>query len=208
VKPVKTIKRLLSPGEKLSGRKLLIICAVLVAAGVGVVLITRASVPVYNTNWAFWGSRIRGCESGSGPGSGPNYNAQNRTSTASGAYQFLDGTWGSYKGYAKARLAPPEIQEEKAFLTFMQSGTSPWDASYFCWQGTPPQIPAGPLPTVLRDQPQTKNTDLVPLVPGTQDVTTEATTVHFVSTAPADGFDPYIGSPIIHLLRFFGFLRG
>ena len=43
-------------------------------------------------------ARIRSKESGG------NYTAQNKYSTASGAYQFTDGTWGRYGGYAKARL--------------------------------------------------------------------------------------------------------
>ena len=45
--------------------------------------------------------------------SGGNYKAQSKTSTASGRYQYLDGTWGNYKGYKKASDAPPEIQDEK-----------------------------------------------------------------------------------------------
>lgn len=43
-----------------------------------------------------------------------NYSAYNRSSGASGAYQFMPGTWGYYGGYAEARDAPPEIQDQKA----------------------------------------------------------------------------------------------
>jgi hypothetical protein len=55
---------------------------------------------------------IRGVESGG------NYNAKNPNSTASGAYQFIDGTWqaatkqyGIGQEYSTARSAPPEIQD-------------------------------------------------------------------------------------------------
>lgn len=46
--------------------------------------------------------------------SGNNYRAQNPRSSASGAYQFLDTTWGGYKGYASAKDAPASIQDDKA----------------------------------------------------------------------------------------------
>jgi hypothetical protein len=53
--------------------------------------------------------------------SGGNYGAQNPSSTASGAYQFIDGTWNSLTAkygigtnYPKAKLAPPEIQDAVA----------------------------------------------------------------------------------------------
>lgn len=71
--------------------------------------------------------RIRNCESGG------NYQAQNSRSTASGAYQFIDGTWNNYKGYAKAKLAPEYIQDEYAVLIYNKSGTRPWNASINCW---------------------------------------------------------------------------
>ena len=53
--------------------------------------------------------------------SGNNYGAQNPSSTASGAYQFIDGTWhaltkkyGIGTEYSKAKAAPPEIQDAVA----------------------------------------------------------------------------------------------
>lgn len=53
--------------------------------------------------------------------SGGNYGAQNPESTASGAYQFIDGTWRSLTEkygigteYRKAKFAPPEIQDAVA----------------------------------------------------------------------------------------------
>ena len=46
--------------------------------------------------------------------SGGNYTVSITTSTASGAYGFLDSSWGGYGGYARAKDAPPEIQDAKA----------------------------------------------------------------------------------------------
>ncbi len=83
--------------------------------------------------------RIRDCESGdrmsngrARPGS-HKYGAQNRVSTASGAYQFLDTTWGAWDGYAKARHAPPRVQDRKAIRHWQLHGTSPWNESRGCW---------------------------------------------------------------------------
>lgn len=71
--------------------------------------------------------KIRYCESKD------DYTAQNSRSTASGAFQFIDGTWNNYKGYAKAKLAPAYVQDEYALLTYQKSGTRPWNASSYCW---------------------------------------------------------------------------
>ncbi|HEY8109136.1 MAG TPA: transglycosylase family protein, partial [Patescibacteria group bacterium] len=46
--------------------------------------------------------------------SGGDYRAQNPSSTASGAYQVLNGTWGGYGGYQRAGDAPASVQDKFA----------------------------------------------------------------------------------------------
>ena len=45
---------------------------------------------------------------------GGDYTVSVTTSTASGAYGFLDSSWGGYGGYARAKDAPPAVQDAKA----------------------------------------------------------------------------------------------
>lgn len=82
-------------------------------------------------------SLIRACESGRridgrGIAGTFSYTAQNPTSTASGAYGYLDSTWAGHRGYLKARLAPRRYQDARALRDFNIS-TSPWASSSTCW---------------------------------------------------------------------------
>lgn len=61
--------------------------------------------------------------------SGGRYDAQNPRSSASGKYQVLDGTWDGYGGYARAKDAPPEVQERWAREAYAKAGSRPWRAS-------------------------------------------------------------------------------
>jgi hypothetical protein len=60
------------------------------------------------------------------------YQAQNPTSTASGAYQFLDSTWrtasarAGYPGFARAKYAPWYVQDAVALAVFNAGGRGNW----------------------------------------------------------------------------------
>lgn len=71
--------------------------------------------------------RIRWCESRN------DYKAEEPRSTASGAWQILDGTWNGYRGYHHASAAPRHIQDAKALALYRDRGTKPWKASRRCW---------------------------------------------------------------------------
>ena len=74
-------------------------------------------------------SKIRYCESSN------NYKAQNPSSTASGAYQFLDTTWQGLGHSGRAKDASAAEQDAAARALYAQAGTSPWVSSQPCWGG-------------------------------------------------------------------------
>lgn len=80
---------------------------------------TRRVVTNLNASQGDIFARIRQRESGG------NY-ATNTGNGYYGAYQYDMGTWGNYKGYARADLAPPAIQDEKAAETYARRGCNPW----------------------------------------------------------------------------------
>jgi hypothetical protein len=67
--------------------------------------------------------------------SGGNYQAKNPTSTASGAYQFLDSTWltmsarAGHSGWGSARYAPPWVQDAVAVFTVNSGWRSAWNGT-------------------------------------------------------------------------------
>lgn len=67
--------------------------------------------------------------------SGGNYQAENPTSTASGAYQFLDSTWrtmsarAGHSGWGHAASAPPAVQDAVAQYTVNSGWASAWNGT-------------------------------------------------------------------------------
>jgi hypothetical protein len=65
--------------------------------------------------------------------SGGNPRAQNPSSSASGLYQFVDGTWNNYGGYSRAMYAPVSVQTEKFYQVWNNgAGAGQWVVSYKC----------------------------------------------------------------------------
>ena len=62
-------------------------------------------------------ARLRSCEGSYTSNTGNGYY---------GAYQFDIQTWGGYGGYPNASVAPPAVQDEKAWLTYQRRGWQPW----------------------------------------------------------------------------------
>ncbi|HEY1971006.1 MAG TPA: transglycosylase family protein [Pseudonocardia sp.] len=88
----------------------------------------HAAEPAPSIDWA----PIISCESGG------NVHAQNSESTASGLFQFVDGSWRAYGGTKFARRAKDATAEQQTVVAntaFARSGLTPWAASRHCWHG-------------------------------------------------------------------------
>lgn len=69
----------------------------------------KPSAPIQITpqHLGLFGDLIRKTESDG------NYQAKNPHTSASGAYQYVNGTWNNFGGYPEARLAPKAVQDAK-----------------------------------------------------------------------------------------------
>ena len=82
---------------------------------------------------------IISCESGGNP------TIQNNHSTASGLFQFINGTWKAYGGStARAKDASVAEQWQVFERAFAAEGTRPWNASKSCWSKKVGSAPAAP----------------------------------------------------------------
>lgn len=73
--------------------------------------------PTFTGNFAAALEKLRSCEGSYTSNTGNGYY---------GAYQYDIGTWGNYKGYPNAAVAPPAVQDEKVWETYQRRGWSPW----------------------------------------------------------------------------------
>jgi resuscitation-promoting factor RpfA len=70
--------------------------------------------------------------------SGGDFTAQNSHSTASGGFQFIDGTWRAFGGTEfapRAKHASPSQQRTVFERAYAANGLRDWEASRPCWQG-------------------------------------------------------------------------
>lgn len=88
------------------------------------------SASAQTTSGGFDHDAIAKCESGG------DARAQNSSSSASGLYQFIDGTWKAYGGSTKrAKDASVSEQRRVAERAFAAEGYTPWASSRSCWSG-------------------------------------------------------------------------
>lgn len=98
------------------------------AVGLSGGVAAAAENPHPTVNW----EPIIQCESGGNPA------AQNRSSSASGLFQFLDSSWAAYGGRefaSRAKLATAAEQTIVADRAYAQAGLTPWTESRPCWGG-------------------------------------------------------------------------
>jgi len=82
-----------------------------------VVVVGAKSTTSFSGSFSEALARLRSCEGAYTSNTGNGYY---------GAYQYDLGTWGNYAGYSNASLAPPAVQDEKAWITYQARGWQPW----------------------------------------------------------------------------------
>lgn len=124
-----------APAAPLPGAR----AAVVTALAVGLPLGLSGTASAASPDW----DPIIACESGGDP------KAQNRSSSASGLYQFIDGTWAAYGGRQfapRAKDATPTEQRIVADRAHDAEGLAPWNASRSCWAGKTAGRAEAPVP--------------------------------------------------------------